>query len=150
MQSDNPGDASCGEFLRNKAIVKAIVEVTSVAETARVYGVSRHWAHELKRHWDEHGVAFPDPEIAGREQARRDGEERLRAERERPAAVRVRPGRSPQGRRARLRLLERRRAAAQRQHRQGERGQGRGTGCGPRHDHRHRPGHRGDPRRSGA
>ena len=55
MQSDDPGDATRGVLLRNKAIVKAITQGAPVAETARMYGVSRQWAHELKRRWDEQG-----------------------------------------------------------------------------------------------
>lgn len=68
MQSDNPGDAARGEFLRNKAIARAITQGAPVAETARVYGVSRQWAHELKRRWDEQGEAglLPRPRTAHR------------------------------------------------------------------------------------
>ena len=57
VHSDGDGPAARSEFLRNKAIVKAIMEGTPVADAARMYGVSRQWAHELKRRWDEQGEA---------------------------------------------------------------------------------------------
>ena len=57
VHSDDDGPAARGEFLRNKAIVKAIMEGAPVAEAARSYGVSRQWAHELKRRWEEEGEA---------------------------------------------------------------------------------------------
>ena len=45
------------EFLRNKAIVGVILTGVPVAEAARRYGVTRQWAHELKRRWEREGEA---------------------------------------------------------------------------------------------
>ncbi|WP_240542197.1 IS481 family transposase [Bifidobacterium sp. CP2] len=43
------------EFLRNKAIVNAIGNGVPVAEAARRHGVTRQWAHELKRRYEKEG-----------------------------------------------------------------------------------------------
>ena len=44
------------EFLRNKAIVRAVSEGESVAHAAERYGVSRQWAYELVRRWRAKGM----------------------------------------------------------------------------------------------
>lgn len=50
------GDAR-SEFLRNRAIVNAILAGMPVTEAARRHGVTRQWAHELKRRYEKDGEA---------------------------------------------------------------------------------------------
>ncbi|WP_163197998.1 helix-turn-helix domain-containing protein, partial [Bifidobacterium platyrrhinorum] len=57
QSSTGDGGTARSEFLRNKAIVNAIGEGVPVAEAARRYGVTRQWAHELKRRWEREGEA---------------------------------------------------------------------------------------------
>ncbi|KAB8287270.1 helix-turn-helix domain-containing protein [Bifidobacterium avesanii] len=66
-QSNGNGTAR-GEFLRNKAIVNAILSGMPVAEAARLHGVSRQWAHELKHRWEAEDDAglLPRPRRARR------------------------------------------------------------------------------------
>ena len=45
------------EYLRNKAIVRAVSEGESVAHAAERYGVSRQWVYELVRRWRAKGDA---------------------------------------------------------------------------------------------
>lgn len=47
--------AQRSEYLRNKALAAAIDDGESVAGAARRYGVSRRWAHKIKRRWDADG-----------------------------------------------------------------------------------------------
>lgn len=47
--------AQRSEYLRNKALAAAIDDGESVAGAARRYGVSRQWAHKIKRRWDADG-----------------------------------------------------------------------------------------------
>lgn len=47
--------AQRSEYLRNKALAAAINDGGSVAGAARRYGVSRRWAHKIKRRWDADG-----------------------------------------------------------------------------------------------
>ena len=47
--------AQRSEYLRNKALAAAINDGESVAGAARRYGVSRQWAHKIKRRWDADG-----------------------------------------------------------------------------------------------
>ena len=49
--------ASRSEFLRNRAVVNAILEGENVAGAARRHGMSRQWAHELKRRYETEGEA---------------------------------------------------------------------------------------------
>lgn len=70
MPGDNesiPSASRRSEYLRNKAIVAAINGGEPVAGAARRYGVSRQWAHELKRRWDAQG----DPGLLPRSRAAR-------------------------------------------------------------------------------
>ncbi|MBW3093751.1 IS481 family transposase, partial [Bifidobacterium sp. 82T10] len=53
---ENNGDVR-SEFLRNKAIVNAIIAGLPVAEAARRHGVTRQWAYELKRRYEREGEA---------------------------------------------------------------------------------------------
>lgn len=61
QQSGTAGDnqttssAQRSEHLRNKALAAAINDGESVAGAARRYGVSRRWAHKIKRRWDADG-----------------------------------------------------------------------------------------------
>ena len=61
QQSGTAGDnqttssAQRSEYLRNKALAAAINDGESVAGAARRYGVSRQWAHKIKRRWDADG-----------------------------------------------------------------------------------------------
>ncbi|NEG55214.1 helix-turn-helix domain-containing protein, partial [Bifidobacterium platyrrhinorum] len=54
-QSNHDDGAARSEFLRNKAIINAILAGMPVSEAARLHGVSRQWAHELKRRWEREG-----------------------------------------------------------------------------------------------
>ncbi|OZG55097.1 integrase [Bifidobacterium tissieri] len=53
--SNDDGPAARSEFLRNKAIVNAILAGMPVAEAARRHGVTRQWANELRRRYGEEG-----------------------------------------------------------------------------------------------
>ncbi|WP_140445404.1 MULTISPECIES: IS481 family transposase [unclassified Bifidobacterium] len=57
VHSNDDGPAARSEFLRNKAIVNAILAGMPVAEAARRHGVTRQWAHELKRRCEREGEA---------------------------------------------------------------------------------------------
>lgn len=74
-RSDGDGRASRGEFQRNRAIVNAILAGEGVAETARRHGVSRQWAHELRRRYEKEGDAglLPRPRRAHRIANKTDG-----------------------------------------------------------------------------
>ncbi|NEG54829.1 helix-turn-helix domain-containing protein, partial [Bifidobacterium platyrrhinorum] len=75
-RSSNHDDGAVrSEFLRNKAIINAILEGVPVAEAARRYGVTRQWAHELKRRWKREGEAglLPRSRRAHRIANRTDG-----------------------------------------------------------------------------
>ena len=56
VRSNGDGGAR-SEFLRNRAIVDAILAGMPVAEAARRHGVTRQWAHELKRRYEKDGEA---------------------------------------------------------------------------------------------
>ena len=55
VHSNDDGPAARSEFLRNKAIVNAILAGMPVAEAARRHGVTRQWASELKRRHEREG-----------------------------------------------------------------------------------------------
>lgn len=57
VHSNDDGPAARSEFLRNKAVVNAILAGMPVVEAARRHGVARQWAHELKRRYEREGEA---------------------------------------------------------------------------------------------
>lgn len=57
VHSNDDGLSARSEFLRNKAIVNAILAGMPVAEAARRHGVTRQWANELKRRYGKEGEA---------------------------------------------------------------------------------------------
>ena len=57
MQSDGTSGAARGEFLRNRTLVNAILAGMPVAQAARLHGVTRQWAHELRRRYEREGEA---------------------------------------------------------------------------------------------
>ncbi|KAB8286592.1 IS481 family transposase [Bifidobacterium avesanii] len=75
IHSSGSDGTARSEFLRNKAIINAINEGMPVAEAARRHGVTRQWAHELKRRWEREGEAglLPRSRRAHRIANRTDG-----------------------------------------------------------------------------
>ncbi|KAA8830917.1 helix-turn-helix domain-containing protein, partial [Bifidobacterium tissieri] len=57
VHSNDDGLATRSEFLRNKALIGEILAGVPVAEASRRHGVTRQWAHELKRRWEREGEA---------------------------------------------------------------------------------------------